>query len=285
MKDNERPPLHLAGPVDTVKAQFNALSEADQTALVEFLATKQAIREFPQIRADIPTEERFKFVSETYDVQDLIEGMQERPWLYRAVSLAALARRTSINDGQRPRVIRRVIETLEGIHRGTLNYSEDFLYEKRLELAEGNITAAIIGRRGRPALKGLAQEVGSIFGEDFYPESFPRRKGTFFSFTEFSSRQNMRSPRRLGSIDIQLRSYGIPNFYLHRKTKGNARFTESNDVLSTEGAENLLSKMLEIDDIASRVIISAIVALPREIEMYFEERARQYGNLLERLEK
>src|SRR3989338_6760900 len=112
------------------------------------------------------------------------------------------------------------------------------------------------------------------------------RKVTEFQFMDFPSREGP-TGRRLLSMVFHLGSYGARGIYWHRTNRTLAYFTGDTPKtrIKGESLESALSKMLEIDHIASPVVIQAIATLPTSIERYFKEKSEQYRTYTETLRK
>ncbi|HIH15685.1 MAG: hypothetical protein QT08_C0018G0008 [archaeon GW2011_AR17] len=285
MADPTKTGLTLVGNGEEFKRLFENLNPEDRVAFLEALQHQMIQKELEDRREQIG-EEGYGTLLERYGRADMEHMLAQKPWLYRNVGITALARRTKTNDQERPEVLRRVREILTNIHRGTLNYTEDFLYESTGEYDQGSIGTRVIGYRGPKSLKGIGAMLGGMFGQDQYPEGFPRTKVTEFQFMDFPSREGP-TGRRLLSMVFHLGSYGARGIYWHRTNRTLAYFTGDTPKtrIKGESLESALSKMLEIDHIASPVVIQAIATLPTSIERYFKEKSEQYRTYTETLRK
>ncbi len=275
MADPPRTGLILVGEGEECRKQFEDLSPEDKKAFLEALVRQRIERDFhPEEEG---TEGGYARLIEEYGRADVEQTLREKPWLYRNVETTALARRATANSKERPEVLKRVRQILTSIHRGTLHYTEDFLYESTAEYDSGNISTRVIGYRGPKSLKGIGAKLGGLFETDLYPEALPRTRRTEFQFYDFPSRESP-SGRRLLSMIFHLESYGTGNIQWHGSNRTLAYFTDDTPQTRMEGEslEGALSKMLEIDHIASPLIIQEIAALPRNIEQYFKEKEEQY---------
>jgi len=285
MKDSDEPRLTLVGKGEEFKSLFETLPPKDRRAFIEALE-RQIIQRNLDAEGKELEERGYDDLIQEYGRADVEHILAEKPWLYRDVEITALARKATVNDKERPEVLRKIREILTTVHKGTLGYTEDFLYEGNNEFPEGNIKTRVIGYRGPYGLSGLAKGIGRIFEQDLYPEVLPRTKVTLFQFGDFLSRESP-SGKRLVSMVFQLGSYGTRDLYWHRINRATAYFSNDDPKNRIEAAslESALSKMLEIDHIASPLIIQAIAILPRSIERHFEEKSGQYREYLETLKK